>query len=70
LDVRESWQSTIAKVELALAGSSSSTRLLRTIERFEFDNGYYIPNQRRLTATEAAKITRPIPLMLYSFQLS
>lgn len=70
LDVRESWQSTIAAVELGLAGVSSSTRLLRRIERFEFDNGYYIPNQRRLTAAEAARITQPFPLMLYSFQIS
>lgn len=70
LDIRESWQSSIAAVELALAGSSSSTRLLRRIEKFEFDNGYFSPNQRRLTAAEAAKFTQPIPLMLYSFQIS
>ena len=55
---------------MRLSGTASSSRLLRRIERFELDNGYFMPNQRRFTKAEAAKLTQPFPLMLYSFQIS
>ncbi|WP_193211338.1 hypothetical protein [Luteolibacter marinus] len=69
MDVRESWQTTLAMVEMRLAGTSSRS-VLRQIERFELDNGYFYPNQRTFSAPEAARITQPFPLMLYSFQIS
>jgi hypothetical protein len=83
LDIRESWQTSLATIEISLAGSPSGSRLLRRIERFELDNGYYSPNQRRFYNTRAdgtargesepvavSEMTQPFPLMLYSFQIS
>ena len=83
LDVRESWQTSLATIEIGLAGSPSGSRLLRRIERFELDNGYFSPNQRRFYNTRAdgtargesepvavSEMTQPFPLMLYSFQIS
>lgn len=74
MDVRESWQSTLIKLELRTTGSSSSNggtgNLLRRIERFELDNGYYLTNQRRIAKSTAAQYTRPFPLISYNFQLS
>lgn len=83
LDVRESWQTSLANIEISLSGTASSSRLLRRIERFELDNGYFHPNQRRFYHTKeegqargesgpvaANEMTKPFPLMLYSFQIS
>ena len=69
MDVRETWQTTIVKLEMRLAGDPT-TRYLRRIERLELDNGYFSPNSRTFSRTEAAAITQPFPLMLYSFQIS
>lgn len=82
LDVRESWQTSLATVELRLAGAGGSG-LLRRIERFELDNGYAGTNQRRFYHTQAeglargesepevaSEMTQPFPLMLFSFQIS
>ena len=68
MDVRESWQTTLVKVEMRL--STAPAGILRLVERFELDNGYFSPTQRKLSKDEAAKITQPFPLMLYSFQIS
>ncbi len=70
LDVRESWQTTLVGLEMRLGGSSSGAGLLRSIDRFDLDNGYFSPNTRRLDISEAKLMTAPIPLMLYSFSLS
>jgi len=67
MDVRESWQTTLVKLQMRPGGSSS---ILRSLERFELDNGYYSPNSRSFTRAEAGKMTRPFPLMCYSFQVS
>jgi Tfp pilus assembly protein PilX len=67
MDVRESWQTTLVMLETRLEGSSA---ILRRIERFELDNGYWSPNARVFTKAEALTITQPFPLMCYSFQLS
>ena len=69
MDVRESWQTTLAMVEMRLAGSASG-QILRRIERFELDNGYFASNQRSFSKEEATALTQPFPLMLYSFQIS
>ena len=67
MDVRESWQTTQIGLEMRLRSSSG---ILRRIERFELDNGYFSPNARTFTRDEANRMTQPFPLMLYSFQLS
>ena len=67
MDVRESMQTSLIKLEVKLQGSS---RALRSIERFELDNGYFVPNTRYLDLGQCRQMTRPIPLMLYSYQLS
>ena len=66
MDVRESWQTTLVGMEMKLNGSG----LLRRIERFELDNGYWFMNQRRFTKEQAEKMKHPFPLMLYGFQIS
>lgn len=70
LDVRESWQTTLMMVEVRLPGGSSTSQPLRRLERFELDNGYFSPNTRNFTMDEVARTTLPVPLMLYSFQVS
>lgn len=67
MDIRESMQTSLVKLEVKLQGSS---RALRSIERFELDNGYYQPTTRRLDLTQCRLTRLPIPLMLYSYQLS
>lgn len=70
MDVRESWQTTLVNLEMGLAGSSGAGRILRRIERFELDNGYFYPNQRSFQAPQAAALTEAFPLMLFSYQIS
>jgi type II secretory pathway pseudopilin PulG len=74
LDIRESWQTTLVMLEMRLAGSSRSGQVLRRIERFELDNGYFQPNQRTFSLVDCQKMSErgggPVPLMLYSFQIS
>jgi len=55
---------------MRLAGGQGSARALRKVERFELDNGYFGPNTLRVTPQEAGKLKDPVPLMLYSFQIS
>lgn len=73
-DVRESWQTTSATVELRLGGSTSggTSNLLRRLERLELDNGYFGPNTRRFTSSEIQgnASVGPVPMMLYKFQIS
>jgi Tfp pilus assembly protein PilX len=70
MDVRESWQTTLVGLEMRTMGSSSGAGLLRSIDRFDLDNGYFFPNTRNLDINVAKQMTGPIPLMLYSFSLS
>lgn len=67
MDVRESWTTSPITLAMRLAGSSN---ILRQVERFELDNGYFQFNIRSFRASDAAQITKPFPLMCYSFQLS
>lgn len=69
LDVRESWQTTQITVDLRTAGSSGGQSLCR-LERFELDNGYFGPNTRTFAAADLPRYTGPVPMMLYSFQIS
>lgn len=67
MDCREEYQTSLIKLEMRLAGSSS---VLRQLERFELDNGYYQRNARQFTKDEVPQVTQPFPLILYSFQIS
>ncbi len=69
LDVRESWQTSLVALEMRLAGSRGA-QFLKRIERFELDNGYFWPTTREFTQSITARLTGPVPLMLYSFQMS
>jgi len=68
LDVREDQTTTQINVELR-TGSTSST-LLRRIERFELDNAPFDVTQREFSPALAKQFTEPVPLQLYSFQVS
>ncbi len=70
MDVRESWQTSLLMLEMRLNGSSPSAQPLARLERFELDNGYFSPNQRTFSIDEARQTNLPVPLMLYSFQIS
>ncbi|BCX49594.1 hypothetical protein HAHE_35020 [Haloferula helveola] len=70
LDVRESWQTTLVALEMRLASRGRGYNWLRRIEGFELDNGYFGPNQRRFDDRNAARLRGPVPMMLYSFQIS
>lgn len=71
MDVRESWTTSLLTAELRSgAAVSGRTPILRRIERFELDNGYFSPTQRTITSADAKNLTRPFPLQLYSFQIS
>ena len=71
MDVRESWQTTLVGLEMRLASrGSGSGRWLRRLEGFELDNGYFGPNTRRFDKNNASRLRGPVPLMLYSFQIS
>lgn len=69
-DVRESWQTTQVTVDMKLAGGSSSAQSLCRIEDLELDNGYFAPNTRSFQPSELPQLRSPVPLMLYSFQIS
>jgi len=71
LDVRESWTTTLISVELrATGGGSRANALLRRIERLELDNAFFASVRRPVDGSMAQRMTRPFPLMLYSFQIS
>ena len=70
LDVRESWQTTLIKLEMRLSGGSGSSQPLRRIERFELDNGYFGQNILNPSPAYCQEKTGPVPLMCYSFQIS
>ena len=70
LDVRESWTTTQVSAELRLASGSASANLLRRLDRFELDNGFFAETTRGVDAATADSMVRPFPLKLYSFQVS
>lgn len=70
LDVRESWTTTQVTAELRLAGGGSGGTLLRRLERFELDNGFFGTMRRSVSRATADSMTQPFPLHVYSFQLS
>jgi Tfp pilus assembly protein PilX len=70
LDVRESWTTTQVSAELRLGSGRSTSNLLRRLERFELDNGFFAETRRPVTAATAESMTRPFPLKLYAFQMS
>lgn len=70
LDVRESWTTTQITAELRMSGSGSGGGLLRRLERFELDNGFFGTMRRSVSRATADTMTQPFPMHLYSFQLS
>jgi Tfp pilus assembly protein PilX len=68
LDVREDATTTQINVELRSGGAAST--LLRKIERFELDNAPFDVTQRKFSSALAKQFTEPVPLQLYSFQVS
>ncbi|MEI6674704.1 MAG: hypothetical protein WCO57_05965 [Verrucomicrobiota bacterium] len=70
LDVRESWDASQPTAELRVPGGTSSTTLLRRLERFELDNAFYASVRRGVNAATATSMIQPFPLHLYSFQMS
>jgi Tfp pilus assembly protein PilX len=70
LDVRESWTTTLISLEMRTGESASSGSILRRVERFELDNGFFSQVRRPVTAAIAKQMTSPFPLMAYAFQIS
>jgi hypothetical protein len=70
LDVRESWQTTLVKFEMRLAGSSAANQPLRRLAGFDLDNGYFGQNVLDASQQYCTAHTKPVPLMCYSFQIS
>lgn len=68
MDMRESWTTTQINVDLR-AGSGSGS-LLRRLERFELDNGYFAATTRRAGSAKARTMTKPFPLQYFCFQFS
>lgn len=69
MDVRESWQTTLLALDMRLSNMGSRSYLTR-IAGIELDNGYFSPNQRNFTQANTSRLTGPIAMMLYSFQIS
>ncbi len=70
LDVRESWQTTLNRVEMRVAGAGLGSSVLRSVERFEFDDGYFSATARNVTKDDVPRMTKPFGIMLYNFQIS
>lgn len=70
IDVRESWQTTLVALEMRFAGSTRSNSWLQRIEGCELDNAYFSPNNRTFPKAETQILKGPVPLMLYSYQIS
>jgi Tfp pilus assembly protein PilX len=72
LDVRESWQTTLAMLEMKLAGASSSSQPLLQIESFEIDSALDFQKGTRKfnTAAECSKMTKPFAMQLFNLQIS
>ncbi|WP_035604928.1 hypothetical protein [Haloferula sp. BvORR071] len=68
MDMRESWTTTQITIDLR-TGSGTNT-LLRRLERFELDNGYYASTTRNMTKEKAKTMSRPFPMHFYGFQFS
>lgn len=70
IDVRESWQTTLVALEMRFAGSTASNTWLQRIEGCELDNAYFGPNNRTFSKEQTQALKGPVPLMLYSYQIS
>lgn len=70
IDVRESWQTTLVALEMRFAGSTVSNAWLQRIEGCELDNAYFSPNNRTFDKDQTLTLKGPVPLMLYSYQIS
>ena len=70
IDVRESWQTTLVALEMRFAGSAASNTWLQRIEGCELDNAYFSPNNRTFNMVDTPTLKGPVPLMLYSYQIS
>lgn len=70
IDVRESWQTTLVALEMRFAGPKRSNTWLQRIEGCELDNAYFSPNNRTFNKNQTQTLKGPVPLMLYSYQIS
>lgn len=72
LDVRESWQTTLAQVEMRLGGSSAAAQPLLRIESFEIDSNLdFVKGQRVFAnAQQCREMTRPFGIQLFNLSLS
>lgn len=70
IDVREGGTTTLIVLEMRLAGGGGSNNWLQQIEGCELDNAYFIPNQRSFDLVPTRNLKGPVPLMLYSYQVS
>lgn len=72
LDVREQWTTSLISLIMRSQDSNNSMdqKIVRRIEHVELDNGFFSSVRRRVDAAKAKVYTSPIPLQLYSFQVS
>lgn len=72
MDVRESWQTTLAQVEMRLAGTSAAAQPLVRIESFEIDSNLDFTKGLRIfnTVEECRAMTRPFGIQLFNLSIS
>jgi hypothetical protein len=72
MDVRESWQTTLAQVEMRLGGTSAAAQPLVRIESFEIDSNLdFVKGQRVFnTVEECRAMTRPFGIQLFNLSIS
>jgi hypothetical protein len=72
LDVRESWQTTLAQVEMRLAGGRLSDQPLLRIESFEIDSNLdFVKGQRVFeNVQQCREMPRPFGIQLFNLSIS
>ncbi len=72
LDVRESWQTSLAQVEMKLVGARASSEPLLRIESFEIDSklDFRLGARSFSNPADARRMTKPFGMQLFNFQIS